>query len=62
MVLDPSVICCDYQSYVRLSENQAFHDKSRHIEIKYFRNLVFDGAVELQYDGQIADILTKALS
>jgi hypothetical protein len=34
-VLDSTVIHCDNQSYVKLSENPVFHDKSKHIEIKY---------------------------
>ena len=44
-----------------------FHEKSKHIEIKYFyiRDLVRDGAVKPQYvpiDEQVVDILTKPLS
>ena len=44
-----------------------FHDKSKHIEIKYqcIRDMVEKGAVKLQYiatDEQIADVLTKPLS
>lgn len=43
-----------------------FHDKSKHIEIKYhfIRDCVEKGIVKLHYipmDEQIADILTKAL-
>jgi hypothetical protein len=34
-VLDLTVIYCDNQSCVKLSENPVFHDKSKHIEIKY---------------------------
>ena len=33
--MDATCIYCDNQSYVRLSENLVFHDKSKHIEIKY---------------------------
>ena len=44
-----------------------FHDKSKHIEIKYqyIRDMVEKGVVELLYiatDEQIADVLTKPLS
>ena len=44
-----------------------FHDKSKHIEIKYqyTRDMVEKGAVKLQYiatDEQIVDVLTKPLS
>ena len=44
-----------------------FHDKSKHIEIKYqyIRDMVEKGAVKLQYiatDEQVADVLSKPLS
>ena len=44
-----------------------FHDKSKHIEIKYhyIRDMVHRGALKLQYiatDEQIADVLTKLLA
>ena len=57
----------DNQSYVKLSENLVFHDKSVHIEIKYhyIRDMVHKGAVKLQYvvtKEQIADVLTKPLA
>ena len=50
-----------------MSENLVFHDKSKHIEIKYhyFRHMVQRGAVKLQYvatDEHISDVLTKPLS
>jgi hypothetical protein len=43
-----------------------FHDRSKHIEIRYhfIRDWVQRGAVQLQYvstDDQVVDILTKAL-
>ena len=49
-----------------MSENLVFHDKSKHIEIKYhyIRYMVHRGAVKLQYvamDEQIADVLMKPL-
>lgn len=34
-VLDTTVIYCDNKSGIRLAENPMFHDKSKHIEIKY---------------------------
>jgi hypothetical protein len=34
-MLDPTVIHCDNQSCVKLSENPVSHDKSKHVEIKY---------------------------
>ena len=44
-----------------------FHDKSKHIEIKYhyIRDMVQRGEVKLQYvaaEEQIADVLTKPLA
>jgi hypothetical protein len=33
--LEPTLIHCDNQSCLNLSENLVFHDKSKHIEIKY---------------------------
>jgi hypothetical protein len=60
------VIHCDNQSRVKLSENPVFHDRSKHIEIKYYflRDKVEKGEVILQYitDEQTTDILTKPLS
>jgi hypothetical protein len=52
---------------MKLSENPVFHDKSKHIDIKYHyvRDMVQKGAVRLQYiatDEQVADVLTKPLS
>jgi hypothetical protein len=61
-----TVIHCDNQSCIKLSENPVFHDRLKHIEIRYhfIRDWVQRGAVQLQYistDDQVADILTKAL-
>ena len=47
-------------------KNLMFHDKSKHIEIKYhyIRDMVQRGATNLQYiatDEHIADVLTKPL-
>ena len=33
--MDPTIIHCDNQSCVKHYENHVFHDKSKHIEIKY---------------------------
>jgi ATP sulfurylase len=60
------MIYCDNQSCIKLTENLVFHDRSKHIEIKYhfIRDCVQRGAVKLEYistDEQVADILTKSL-
>jgi hypothetical protein len=59
-----TIIHCDNQSCIKLSKNPVFHDRSKHIEIRYhfIRNWVQRGAMKLQYistDEKIADILTK---
>ena len=56
----------DNQSCVHMSVDLVFHDKSKHIEIRYhfIHDMVQKGVVELQYiptDDQTADILTKPL-
>jgi hypothetical protein len=66
-VLDSTVIHCDNQSYVKLSENPVFHDKSKHIEIKYhyIRDMVQRKAILVKYlptDEQVVDVLTKPLT
>ena len=64
--LESTCIFCNNQSCVQLSENLVFHDKSKHIEIKYhyIRDMVQRRAMKLQYvakDEQIAHVLTKPL-
>jgi hypothetical protein len=34
-MLDPTMIHCDNQSYVKLLENPVCHDSTKHVEIKY---------------------------
>ena len=48
-------------------KNPVFHDKSKHIEIKfhYIRDMVQRGEMKLQYvatEEHIADVLTKPLA
>jgi hypothetical protein len=33
--LEPTVIHCDNQSCIKLTENPVFHDRSKHIEMRY---------------------------
>ena len=67
MKLDSMIIHCDNESCIKLLEILVFHDRSKHIEMKYhfIRDLVQRGALKLQYirtDEQIVDILTKLLT
>jgi len=64
--LEATVVHCDNQSGIRLSENLVFHDQSKHIDIRYhfLRDCVQRGAIRLEYiqtDEQVANIFTKAL-
>jgi len=65
--MDPIVIYCDNQSFIKLSENPFFHDRSKHIEIQYHH---LGGCVlrqimsldNIPMEEKYVDILTKALS
>ena len=65
-VLDTTVILCDNQSGIRLSENPVLHDRSKHIDIRYhfIRDMVQRVIVRLHHigtDEQVVDILTKPM-
>ena len=65
--LEPVIIHCDNQSYIKISENPVFHDRSKHMEMRYhyLRDMVYRIAISLQYiptDEQTADVFTKPLS
>ena len=47
--LDTTVILCDNQSCLKMTENPVFHDKSKHIEIWYFyiQDMIQKGAIKL---------------
>jgi hypothetical protein len=64
---ESTIIYCDNQSCIRLSKHPMFHERSKHIKIKYYfiRDKFQQGEVELEYiliDENTADILTKPLS
>ena len=64
--LEATVVHCENQSGIRLSENLVFHDRSKHIEIRYhfLRDCVQRGTIRLEYiqtNEQVVDIFTKAL-
>jgi hypothetical protein len=65
--MEATLILCDNQSCIKMTEIPIFHDKSKHIEIRYhyIRDMVQRGAIKLQYvitDEHVADVLTKPLS
>ena len=65
--MDPTVIHYDNQSYIKLSINPIFHDRSKHIDIRYhhLRDCVQRRIMLVQYiptEYHDADILTKALT
>jgi hypothetical protein len=65
--MDSTIINCDNQIYVKLFENPMFHDKSKHIDIKYHYiiYMVHRKEVHVQYlytHEQFVDVFTKPLS
>ena len=65
--MEATVILCDNQSCIKMTENPVFHDKSKHIEIRYHYicDMVQRGAINLQYVRtyeKVADVLTKPMS
>jgi hypothetical protein len=65
--MESTMILCDNQSCIKMTENPVFHDKLKYIEIRYhyIRDMVQRGVVKLQYIGtneQVVDVLTKPLS
>ena len=65
-MMDPTVIYYHNHSYIKLSENLVFHDRSRHIDIRYHHlwDCVQRKIMLLQYiqiEEKEASILTKVL-
>jgi len=63
----PTPLLCDNQSAIRLVRNPEFHQRTKHIDVKfhYIRNMQEEGAVNILYvdtSNQLADALTKALT
>jgi hypothetical protein len=61
--LEPTVIHCDNQSCFKLTENPMFHDRSKHIEMRYHyvRDIVQKNILSIQYvpmTEQTTDIFT----
>ena len=56
----------DNKSAISLAKNPVFHDRSKHIELRYhfIRECVEEGRIYIDYictNDQLADVLTKAL-
>jgi hypothetical protein len=65
--MEATTILCDNQSCIKMTKNHVFHDRSKHIEIRYHYicDMVQRGALKFQYvstDEHVADVLTKPLS
>jgi len=64
--MDPTVIYCDNQSCIKLSENPVFHDRSKHIDIRYhhLKDCVFRRSCccSIFRPSKMLTFLTKALS
>lgn len=65
-LLQPSIIYSDNQSFIALSENPKYHDRSKHIDLKFhfLREQVKNKILKLEYTPTAqmwADILTKSL-
>ena len=64
--LEAIVVHCDSQTGIRISDNPMFHDRSKHIDIRYhfLRDCVQRRTIRLEYiqtDEQVANIFPKAL-
>ena len=56
----------DNMPAIALSKNPVHHDRSKHIDVRFnlLRDCIEEGKIEISHvstDGQLADILTKAL-
>jgi hypothetical protein len=65
--LEPTVIHCDNQIRITLTENPVFHDRSKHIEMRYHYvwDMVQKNVLNIQYvptTEKKTNIFTKPLS
>lgn len=66
-VITPVVINVDNQSTIKISENDACHERTKHIDVRHFyvRDEIKNKTIKLRWvqsNNQLADILTKSLS
>jgi hypothetical protein len=64
---DATELRVDNKSAIALMKNPVFHDRSKHIEIRYhfIRQCVENGNIDVQFvrtEDQLSDILTKSLA
>ena len=64
---EPTKVCVDNKSAIALAKNPVFHDRSKHIDVRYhyIRECVARKDVQVEYvksQDQVADILTKPLT
>ncbi|KAE8657590.1 hypothetical protein F3Y22_tig00116989pilonHSYRG00496 [Hibiscus syriacus] len=64
---EPTKVCVDNKSAIALAKNPVFHDRSKHIDIRYhyIRECVARKDVEVEYvksQDQVVDIFTKPLT
>ena len=62
----PATIFVDNKSTIQLSKNPVFHDRSKHIEVRFhfIRESIEQGKIAIEYictEDHLADILTKPL-
>ena len=65
--IDVTDILCDNQSCVKMTENPIFHDKMKHIEVRYHYiwDILQKGVVKLKNvptKEQVENVLTKPLT
>ena len=62
----PAIVWCDSQSAICLSKNNAFHDRTKHVEVKFYfiRDIIEAGEVKVRKihtSMNPADMLTKCI-
>jgi hypothetical protein len=63
---EPTLLSCDNQSTILLTQNPESHKGSKHIEVRfhYVREQIIKNHISVKYvdtQSQLADVLTKAL-